>query len=197
MLETKVKIKVGADFEPLPADKYTCQIADVSLVEQFNKFKQENQEMLNYKLVVLDDNKIDKIPNPETTRGRYLWKRCSMTMSPKSWLYKLAKAVHGKELTKKEQTDFDPNSIIGKQVDVMTEQATGTDGVTVYTNIVSFATNKKPLTPIVVEETPAGKDTESKSAFTAPELPGNEALDSFDGKTDEEIKNMKIEDVLK
>ncbi len=180
-LETKVKIKVGADFEPLPADKYTCQVADVSLVDAFNKFKQENQQLLNYKFVVLTDNKIEKIPNPETTRGRYLWRRCSMSMHPKSWLFKLAKAVYGRELTRQEQESFDPNSLIGKQVDVMTEQSVGQDGVTVYTNIVSFATNKKPLEPIVLEVSKS-KDTESREAFQAPKLG--------------DVENLTLEEVL-
>jgi len=176
----KIKIRVGGDFDPLPADKYTCQIADVTLVEQFNKFKAENQQMLNYKFVVLTDNELVKVPEEfqneltkdkqkESTRGRFLWKRCSMSMHQKSWLYKLTKAVYGRELTKKEQEEFDPNALIGKQVDVMTEQSVGQDGITVYSNIVSFTANKKPLTPIVAE-IPTGKSTESKSAFQAPTL---------------------------
>ena len=54
----KVTIKAGGSFDPVPADKYTLQILDVSLVTQFNKFKGEEQEMLNYQFGILDDKEM-------------------------------------------------------------------------------------------------------------------------------------------
>ena len=55
MLEgKKLNIKIGGDFEPIPMDKYTVQIADVNLKSQFNKFKGVEEEMLNFQYVILD-----------------------------------------------------------------------------------------------------------------------------------------------
>lgn len=173
MLDTKVDIKIVGDYEPLPADKYTCQIADVNLVEQFNKFKQENQQMLNYQFVVLTEK---GEPEEGSHYGRFLWKRCSTSMHQKSWLYKLTKAVLGHEPTREEMVDFDPNSLVGKQVDVMTEQSTGSDGITVYSNIISFTHPKKTLKPWVIVKKQESKAKESKAAFEAPALGDSDAL---------------------
>ncbi len=172
MLEgQKVKIKVGGDFDPIPMDKYTTLIADVNLVKQFNQFKGEEVEMLNYKFAILDDK-----PMPEktdggkagTTRGRFLWKRCSLSMSEKSWLMKLANAAEGRTLTKPEMEAFDPESIVAKQVDVMVEQAPSKDGTAIYNNIVTFSKTLKQLPTVEIK--PASNVVETKTVpVTAPE----------------------------
>lgn len=144
----KVKIRVGGDFDPIPMDKYTCQIADVNLVKQFNPYKGEEVEMLNYQFAILDEKPMpDKADgsNPGTTRGRFLWKRCSLSMSEKSWLMRLAKAAEGRNFTKAEMESFDPESIIGKQVDTMVEQSPSKDGTVIYNNIVTFSKTLKEL----------------------------------------------------
>lgn len=142
MLDKKVTIKVGGDFSPIPMDKYTVQIADVNAITQFNQFKGEEQEMLNYQFIVLDDKPTE---DNNSTRGRYLWKRCSMSLNEKSWLGKLAKAAYGRDLTNEELKSFDPESIVYKQVDVMVNQVPSKDGSMIYNNIVSFGKTVKPL----------------------------------------------------
>ena len=142
MLEgKKVIIKTSEDmpdFEPIPADKYPCQIVDVNAVEQANSFKGGAMETrLNYQFVILDEKKEDE--KLHTLRGRYLWKRTSLSLHEKSWLWKLAKAVYGRDLTIDEQKSFDPESLVGKNVDCMVEQAPSKDGTKIYSNIVSFA----------------------------------------------------------
>lgn len=143
MLEgKKVNIKVGGDFSPVPMDKYTIQIIDVNLVTSFNQFKGEEQEVLNYQFSILDDKPMD---GEKSTRGRYLWKRCSQSLNEKSWLFKLVKAAYGRDLTTDELTNFDPESIVGKQVDCMVNQTPSKDNSTIYNNIVSFGKTVKLL----------------------------------------------------
>ena len=142
MVDKKVTIKIGGDFSPIPMDKYTVQIADVNAITQFNQFKGEEQEMLNYQFIVLDDKPME---DGESTRGRYLWKRCSMSLNEKSWLGKLAKAAYGRDLTNEELKSFDPEAIVFKQVDVMVNQTPSKDGSAIYNNIVSFGKTVKPL----------------------------------------------------
>lgn len=141
MLEgKKVIIKTSEDmpdFEPLPDDKYTVQIVDVNAVEQANSFKGGAMETrLNYQFVIVDDKK--ELKPGTSLYGRYLWKRTSLSMHEKSWLRKLARAVYGRDLTIDEQKSFDPESIIGKNVDVMTEQSPSKDGSRIFSNIISF-----------------------------------------------------------
>lgn len=145
MLEgKKVTISVtegGMTFEPLEDGLYTVQIVDVNLVEQFSQWKGKTETKLNYQFACLDEKREIQTKSGAifSVRGRYLWKRCSPSMHEKSWLYKLVKAVLGREPTDQEKKDFDPESIIGKRVDVFVNQQPSKDGSQVYANIVSFA----------------------------------------------------------
>lgn len=141
----KPTIKVGGNFSPIPMGVYTCLIVDVNLVRQMNKFRGEEQDMLNYQFAVL--NEMDD-GEGGSTRDRYLWKRCSCSINDKSWLGKLAKAVYGRDMTDEEKESFDPESLVGKQVDCMVEQKPGQDGGMVFNNIISFAKTKKELKPV-------------------------------------------------
>jgi len=149
----KPEIRIGGDFDPVPMDKYTAQIVDVNLVSQFNKFKGLEVDMLNYQFAILDDKSMGE-GSEDTTRGRYLWKRCSLSISEKSWLGKLLKGVEGRDLTKDEMEAFDPESLVGKQVDVMVEAKEGSNGV-VYNNIVAFSKTIKKLDMIEFEPKPS------------------------------------------
>lgn len=165
--KTKLKIKVGGDFEALPADKYTAQISDVSLVTQFNKFKGVEEDLLNFQFTILDE-KITE--SGESTRGRLVWQRVSQTLGGRSKLGKLAVAVYGRELTKEELEGFDPEALIGKQVDIMVVQNPSTDGTTIYNNIISVSKVIKKLQAVDVE---AKQTTITKKTVpaTAPEDP--------------------------
>lgn len=140
----KIVIKTGESFTTVPADLYTCQICDVEAVEQANMFKGgEIETRLQYKFVILDADKNDESGSP--LRGRYLWKRTSLSLNEKSWLYKLAKAVYGHELSMDEKKKFNAEAIIGMQVNCMVEQVTSKDGGTMFANITSFIQTKKEL----------------------------------------------------
>lgn len=156
----KVDIRIGGDFDPVPMDKYTAQIVDVNLVSQFNKFKGAEVDMLNYQFAILDDKPMGE-GSDETTKGRFLWKRCSLSISEKSWLGKLLKGVEGRDLTKDEMEGFDPESLVGKQVDVMVEAKEGSNGI-VYNNIVAFSKTLKKLDMIQFEPKPAQVNKTSK-----------------------------------
>lgn len=144
MLDKKVTISSGSGFTIIPADKYTVQCIDVNAVEQANQFKGGKMETrLNYQFVILDEKKEDD--KFQALRGRYLWKRTSLSLNEKSWLYKLAVAVKGSALTKEDKESFDPESVVGKQVSVMTENV-DVNGST-YSNIISFSPAKEKLTP--------------------------------------------------
>lgn len=141
MLEGKkvsIQVSDGAmNFDPIPADKYLCQIVDVNAVEAPNPFKGGAVETkLNFQFVLLDEKK--ELKPGVSLRGRYLWKRTSLSMNEKSWLYKLAKAVYGHELSIEEQKKFDPEAIVGMRVDCMVEQQPSKDGSKIYSNIISF-----------------------------------------------------------
>ena len=173
---TETDIKIGGDFNPVPEDKYTVQIADVELKTQFNKHKQEDQELLNYQFIILDDKEME---DGESTRDRYLWKRMTQIVSNKSWLGKFVTAVYGRDLTREELEAFanDPDSVIGKQVCVMTENNEGNNG-TIYSNIISFSKALKELKP--VEFTPKQSEREVTSRPVSAAVPNlNPTLDAF------------------
>jgi len=173
MLEKPVKMGVGGNFSTIPEDKYTTQIVDVNLVTQKKYMSSEDEDVLNYKFVILDKKEIDG--DEKGTRGRFLWKRVPLFIGgDKSWANKLYKAVIGRELTKEEKEAFDPESVVGKQVDVFIENKPSKDKSTLYTNITNFVKTTKQLDPVedaqpnnvVVEKTskavqmPADEDPE-------------------------------------
>lgn len=208
MLEgKKVDISTKEGFDPLPADKYTVQIVDVNLASQLRYQSTEEEEVLEYKFQVLDDNPIPE--SDETTRGRYLWKRCRLALNSRSHLGKLAAAVEGRVLTKEESENFDPESIIGKQIDVMVEQnPSKKDPEIVYNNIISFNKTVKELDPLPIEEKkeekPVEKKTSAVPADTAPDAEADKFVEDLEkvndadaGKTPEELDAEALELELK
>jgi len=209
--DKKANIKVGGDFDPVPADKYTVQIADVNMVTQFNKWKGEDQDLLNYQYIILDKNEME---DGSTTRGRYLWHRVSQSLSAKSWLLKLVKAVYGRDLTREEMEAFDPESIIGKQVDVLVEQNPNKTGDTIYNNVTSYSKTIKELEPVDFtpnataeienESEPAVKQVDAPDltpeggldfakAFASDLEKENEEAEEEELSEDEELKKMEEE----
>lgn len=186
MLEgKKVKVSTGGNFDPLPMDRYTVQIIDVNLVTQLKYKSSEEEEVLNYKFVVLDDKPMPAKDGEdgETTRGRFLWRRCRLAINDRSHLGKMAKAVLGRDLTTEEKADFDPESLVGKQVDVMVEQSESKDGSTIYSNVAAFSKTVKKLPfmdqEVVAPQAPIKKTTKSVIPTTAPAVEGEETPDSF------------------
>jgi hypothetical protein len=198
--DTKVNIKVGGDFDPIPMDKYTVQIADVNPVTQFNRWKGEDQILLNYQFVVLDDK---PMPDGSSTRGRFLWRRVSQSLSGKSWLMKLVVSAYGRDLTPEEVRKFESDdtatealeALIGKQVDVMVEQNPSKDGTTIFNNVVTFSKTLKLLDPI---DMPAGQtvvETSSSSVVDTPDLTPEGGLDLEDAFAENlEKENAEAED---
>ena len=165
MLEKKMTVKVGGNYEPIPMGVYTVQIVDVNLINQMNPFKGITEDKLNYQMAVLDDLKME---DGSSTRNRYLWIRCSMVLSQKSWLLKLAKAVLGRELTKDEMDNFDPEALVGKQVMAMVEQKPSKDGTAIFNNILSFNHCAKELEKVEFEAKPSVIE-KSSTPITMPE----------------------------
>ena len=195
--DKKVKIKVAGDYDPIPMDKYTVQIADVNFKVQRNPFKGVEEERLNFQFIILDDKPVSDEDGAESVRGRYLWHAVTPALSSKSWLLKLAKAVYGRDLTKEEMESFDPESLIGKQVDVVVEQNTGKDGITVYSNITSYGKNIKKLPEIEVarkEEEVIEKSTEPAKQAKVPNLNStldDPFLDNLEGEEEEEKEEVE------
>jgi len=152
MLEKKVFAKAGGSFNPIPMGAYQCLIADVELVTAFNSFKGIDEDKLKYTLLVLDDNKCE---DGTSTRGRHLFKRCTNSVHEKAELTKMVKAVLGRNLTKEETESFDVESIVGKQVKVLVEQAPSKDGTTIWNNITSFSHADKDMEPVAYTAKPA------------------------------------------
>lgn len=137
-----IKIKTYGDFSPIPTGLYGVQIADVNIKSRFNRFKGVEEDCLNYHFTILSNGVCE---DGTEIRGRFLWHVMSPSLNTKSWLFKLATAVAGRALTKEEMETFDPESLIGKQVNVMLEQAPNKDNTAVFNNIISYSKTLKPL----------------------------------------------------
>lgn len=146
--DTVIKIKTGSNYDPIPQGQYTLQVLDVELKREVTKFSNGQEvDNLNYKFAILNDVVDDTSADGQTLRGRYLWKKCSLSINKKSWLGKLVKAVYGRDLTEEELSKFHPDDLINHQVDVLVQQDEGSNG-NVYSNIISFSNTKKLLEPI-------------------------------------------------
>lgn len=188
----KVEIKTNEGFAALPADKYTVQVVDVNLVTQLKYQSTEEEEVLNYQFQILDDNPMPEVEGEEatTTRGRFVWKRCRLALNSRSHLGKLAAAVEGRPLTKEESENFDPESIVGKQLDVMVEQSPSKkDPEIVYNNIISFIKVVKELDPLPIEE----KKTETVEKKTSAAVPKT----APDAEAEDFVKDLEKESKAK
>jgi len=198
MLEGK-KVEIPlTQFSPLPMDLYTCLILDVNLVDQKKYLSTETEEVLNYKMVVLNDKEMEEIQADGetkigTTRGKYLWKRCRLALGQQAWLRKMAEAVIGRTMTKEELQTFDPESLVGHQVNVMVEQTAKDEKI--YVNIVSFGKTVKQLEPIKDEEVKkTGQVVEKKTVpATAPDA--DSEADELISKVSAEKEEVESEDV--
>jgi hypothetical protein len=189
MLDTKVKISVGATFEPIPMGVYTTQITDVNLKEQAKFHSTELEQVLVYQFAILDEGKLE---DGTELRGRFVWKRCRLSINDRSWLGKLAKAVLGRDMTDKEIEDFDPESLVGKQVVVMIEQQVGkTDKTQIFSNIMSFSPVKKQLEPISDDKGVAVAATTTTKSVVAEATPQED-----DGEVDAEIAALEAQAAL-
>ena len=199
----KINIKTGGNYLPIPMDRYTLQIKDVSLVKQFNQFVGREEDVLNYQFVVLDEKSMPettddagKVIAGETTRGRFLWKRCRPALNAKSWLGKLANAAIGRDLTKDEQATFDPESIIGKQVDVMVNQSENKDHSQIFNNVVAFSKTVKPLAPFEDGVAGSQKVLETSTVpVTAPKDDPDEFADTLAAEGKAKETGGKVEPV--
>jgi hypothetical protein len=127
----------------------------------------------------------------ETTRGRLLWARYTPSLGARSNLGKLVVAVFGRELTKDEMEAFDPESLIGHQVDAMVEQQPSKDGTQVFNNILSVSKNLKALKGI---EKTAEKPAVIKQKTTpavAPAPAEAEDPENFIAQAEKEAQNAK------
>lgn len=152
----KPNIKVGGSYALIPEQVYTLQVVDVD--PEVSNYMGVDKNVLAYKFIILDNGKDEE---GGEIRGRYIWKRCSESMNSKSWLHMLYTAVLGRVPTEEEATNFDAESIIGKQVQAMVEQKTKKDNSGVYNNILKFSKTSKQLEP--VEYTPKASTIEKTS----------------------------------
>lgn len=182
----KPDIKVGGDYSTVPADKYTVQVVDVNFKTRFNQFKGVEVEGLNFQYAILDEKPSEDADG--TTRGHYLWHFMSQSLSSRSWLLKLAKAVYGRDLTPDELNPnspkfFDPEALVGKQVDVMVTEDPNKDNTAIYNNIVSYSKTTKQLEPWVVDlragQTVVESATKPAAVSTPSSALDNPVLDSF------------------
>jgi len=168
----KPEIKLGDSYSLIPEGMMTLQILDVNMDK--SSYLGVEKDVLNYKFAVLDEI-MDE--DNKTVRGRFLWKRCSLSLNAKSWLCKLASAVVGHEMSDDEKVSFDPESLVGQQVQAMVEQKPSQDGSKIYNNILKFSKVAKKLetvaydsTPVVVEKTSAPINVDVEVAKVEKEL---------------------------
>lgn len=152
----KPNIRVGNSYTPLAEGAYICQIVDVNPVTGMNSYKGVEETKLNYQFAILDDIQQE---DGSSSRNRFLWKRCSESMNEKSWLYKLYKAVLGRDPTKEELENFDAETLIGKNVKCLVDQKPSSDGATIWNNIISFSKADKKLEAVDFEPKPQVMET--------------------------------------
>lgn len=191
----KVEIPISGNFDPIPVDKYTVQCVDVDLIRQLKYLSSEEEDVLNYKFAILDEKEME-VTDPKTgekkmgsTRGRFVWKKCRLALGERAWLRKFANAAAGRTLTKEELAKFDPESLVGQQVDIMVESKDSSDGEKTYTNIISFNKTIKKLKGLdksEVKET--GKVVEKKTSAVPTTAP------STDDEADDLTKKLKAEE---
>lgn len=190
----KVEISTKEGFDPVPNDKYTAQLVDVNLKTQLMYQSTQEEEVLEYKFQILDDN-----PMPvgeESTRGRYLWKKFRPSLNSKSHLYKLASAILGRALTKEEVENFDPESLIGKQVDIMVEQsASEKNPENIFNNIIAFSKTIKKLEslPIQSESQEVVQKKSSAVPTTAPDSEAQDFVKNLENEAKSEAEQAELE----
>jgi hypothetical protein len=125
-----IKIVITEDFETIPEDTYEVVISDIKKTEApVYKNPDAMETVYTFEFTVLSGE----------YEGRKLFRRIRPKLSLKpnpSNLYKVWKAVTGKEHAKDEFNDFHVSSLLNRTVKVITENTTKGDQT--YTNIANF-----------------------------------------------------------
>jgi hypothetical protein len=146
----RTKVPERKEFDPVPEDTYQVQISDINLKTKMNSYRNEEEEVLDFEFVILNEGKC---------RGRRLWKNVRPVVAPPgssskpSWLYVIASKALERELEFGEIAGFEPNSLIGRQLRVVVNCAPGSNGKT-YNNIIGFQVKKGDLEPFEKNESP-------------------------------------------
>lgn len=150
MLNKPVKISTGGTFTLIPEGVYQVQLADINLLENvITSYAPEGKDMLDFKFVILDDVEIPAENGKEatTTRGKFLSQRMTPSLNEKATMYALVKAIMGRLLTKDEIMSFNPESLIGKQCQIVVVQNPSKDGTKMFANIDNYLKATKKLPP--------------------------------------------------
>ncbi len=167
----KVTFQTGNSFEAFPSGKYTLQLVDGEMIK--DTYKGVETDKVKFTFVVLNDVKFKGSDGKEqTTRGRKIWHRFSMYLSPKSFLYAFVKTLDPKlvELTEDQRKTYDLDALMGRQIDALISKDASKDGSTYYNNVSNFEKNETPLesyedvdaTPVVKESAPVATEDELK-----------------------------------
>ena len=128
--------KAGGDFTPLEEGVYQVQVVDVNLIENvITTYAPEGKDMLEFKFAVLD----------EGSRGRFLWHRMTPSLNSKATMAGMVKAVLGHVPSADEVSTFNPETLIGKQVQAVVVQNPSSDGSKIWNNIQSYVKANKEL----------------------------------------------------
>ena len=171
MLNGKVvKISVGGEFTLVDEGVYQAEIIDVNLLENVvTSFSPEGKDMLEYKFVILGGQ----------FSGVFMTAKMSPSMNEKSTLYKLTKAALGTVPTDKDLLSFNPELLLGEQVQLVVVQnkskKPGDDRV--FANISNYLKVSSKLPAFTGDKKLA---VEVSSATKAIEMP----------KTDAEINDV-------
>jgi len=199
--ENRPKIGTGGDFEPIPSGKYTLQVADVDVVT--SAYKGVETDKFKFTFFVLDDVKFTVDEKEQTTRGRKLWSRFSMYLTPRSFLTGFIKVLDPSvlDMSVEAKENYNMDSLIGKQVTSLVDRKPSKDGTTIWNNVTSFEKCEKELEgftdlpgdPVVInkESSPASVPTEAPVDEVKPES-ADEFIDSLEKEnevmSEEEIK---------
>lgn len=142
-----VKISVGGEFVILDEGVYTAEVTDVNLLENvITSYAPDGKDMLDFRFRVLDEKEMTTPDGKKaSTRGKELRHRMTPSLNEKATMSKLVKAVLGRVPTPQEVVSFNPESLIGKQVQVVVVQSPAKDG-TIWNNIDNYMKVSTPLT---------------------------------------------------
>ena len=181
-----IKISTGGAFATIDEGVYTAEIIDVDLLENvITAYSPDGKDMLNFKFAILDDIAIparDGLPE-STTRDRFLWHRMTPSLNEKATMSKLVKAALGRVPTPEEINSFNPEELIGKQVQVVVVNNPSKDGTRTFSNIDNYIKATKQLPKFTGEVGSASVVEKSTAALNVPKS---------DKEVDEELKDLGL-----
>lgn len=170
----KIEFKPFEGFAPLPEDKYTAELVNITLVDATGPYAKPGDTNFVFQFTLLDGEDKDG----ESLRGRSVWENFVPTIlndnpKAKNWpgkneLWRIIESLSGVEMKEgdKPLTGEVLNALIGEQCVIFTKNVPGKkDPNSLFANVINYKVATKKLSPLTAEEKERaiGKNSEVKS----------------------------------